>query len=158
MAEMGSVLDVGPGMNPSLRWHTERYVAIEPHWEYADYVSSLGHQVLQGPAIEILPFVHSVDQILIIDVIEHMERGEGIEVIKLAMERATKRVVVFTPLGFMKQSFETDQPDPYGMQGQYWQTHRSGWTPDDFPGWNIGVTTPVHTTGEGAIFAIYNKA
>ena len=158
MAQMYSVLDIGPGINPSLRWHTGWYMAIEPHWEYADRVAKLGYSVMQARAIEALSYVHSVDQILIIDVIEHMDKEEGKEVIRLAVERANQRVVVFTPLGFMKQSFAEGQKDPYGLEGQYWQTHRSGWEPEDFPGWDIGMNEHFHNTGEGAIFAMFNKA
>ena len=47
-----------------------------------------------------------------------------------------------------------------GYQGQRWQEHRSGWTPDDFPGWRCFVEEHFHKRdGQyfGAFFAIWDR-
>ena len=67
-----------------------------------------------------------------LDVLEHMHKNEGIEVIELAKKKAIKQIVIFTPKGFVQQTV-----DSWNMGGEYWQTHRSGWLPGEFPGWDI---------------------
>jgi len=65
----------------------------------------------------------SFDAVVALDVIEHFERSEGLQLL-VAMERiARKRVIVFTPNGFLPQGEFDENP---------WQIHRSGWTPVDF--------------------------
>jgi len=53
------------------------------------------------------------------------------------------------------------------MKGGRWQTHRSGWTPDDFgPEWHVVVCGDFHVVDEneapldepfGAFWAIYSR-
>jgi SAM-dependent methyltransferase len=64
----------------------------------------------------------SFDCVAAIDLIEHLDKAEG-EALLEAMERiARRRVVVFTPNGFLPQ-------EPYG--DNEFQRHRSGWEPDE---------------------------
>ncbi len=64
----------------------------------------------------------SFDCVVCLDVIEHFEKEDG-ERLLAAMERiARKRVVVFTPNGFVPQPAE---------EGNQWQLHRSGWTAEE---------------------------
>lgn len=61
--------------------------------------------------------------VLASDVIEHFERGQGAQLLA-GMERiASKRVIVFTPNGFVRQGEYDSNP---------LQIHRSGWTVTDF--------------------------
>lgn len=67
----------------------------------------------------------SFDCVLASDVIEHVGKQDGDRLIA-AMERiARRRVVIFTPNGFLPQR-------PYG--GNPHQEHRSGWTVDEMTG------------------------
>lgn len=60
--------------------------------------------------------------VVALDVIEHLTREESVQLLE-AMERiASKRVIVFTPNGFLPQA--PTQSNPH-------QEHRSGWTVDD---------------------------
>jgi hypothetical protein len=62
---------------------------------------------------------HSYDCVIALDVIEHFEKEDGLRLLD-AMERiARKKVVVFTPNGFVAQPPTPDNPH---------QLHRSGWT------------------------------
>ncbi|MEW6273136.1 MAG: class I SAM-dependent methyltransferase [Thermodesulfobacteriota bacterium] len=64
----------------------------------------------------------SVDAVVALDVIEHLEREPALELV-LALERiARRRVVVFTPNGFVPQPPTEDNPH---------QEHRSGFTVRD---------------------------
>jgi hypothetical protein len=61
----------------------------------------------------------SFDCVAALDVIEHLDKPEGLALLE-AMERiARKKVVVFTPNGFLPQRATDDNPH---------QLHRSGWT------------------------------
>jgi SAM-dependent methyltransferase len=65
----------------------------------------------------------SFDAVVAFDLIEHLDREDGFELLR-AMERiARERVVVFTPNGFLRQAASADN---------LLQRHRSGWTADDF--------------------------
>ncbi len=62
----------------------------------------------------------SIDCVVALDVIEHFEKEQGVRLLD-AMERiARRKVVVFTPNGFVAQAATPDNPH---------QLHRSGWTP-----------------------------
>jgi hypothetical protein len=63
--------------------------------------------------------LRSFDCVVALDVIEHFEKEDGLRLLD-AMERiARKKVVVFTPNGFVAQPPTSDNPH---------QLHRSGWT------------------------------
>jgi hypothetical protein len=68
----------------------------------------------------------------LIDVIEHLTRTEGKQLLKEAA-RVAKATAVFTPSGPMPQSAGNGLPagDPPS------QRHRSAWTPGDFRGWEV---------------------
>lgn len=153
------VLDVGAGIRPQGLVPCERHVCAEPHGEYADALAAAGYVVIRARATAALGQMGPVDTVVALDVIEHMEREEGEAFLAAAVRKARHQVVVFTPLGFMPQD-GTNGPsgatDPWGLQGQHWQAHRSGWTPADFPGWRCVVDAHFHKKHRhGAFFAIH---
>ncbi len=87
----------------------------------------------------------NVDSIVMLDVIEHMEKTVGKTVLKLAEEKAKSQVVIYTPFGFKPQ-----EGDAWGLNGHEWQRHRSGWTPDEFPDWRV-------VSDRSSFFAILDK-
>lgn len=130
------VLDIGAGIRP-IKWGApSQHVCVEPYGPYADRLQAAGYLTLRVTAREALEAAYAreyqPDAIYMLDVIEHMTREEGTAVLELAQRLAPKQIVVFTPHGFMEQ-----HEDAWGLGGEYWQTHRSGWVPSDFPGWGI---------------------
>jgi predicted TPR repeat methyltransferase len=61
----------------------------------------------------------SFDCVLAFDLIEHLEKTEGIYLLSVMERIAAKKVIVFTPNGFLKQG---------PIHGNEHQIHRSGWT------------------------------
>jgi len=151
------LLDIGSGIRPQNMVKCAKHICVEPHAEYADVLEQNGIQVIRETANAALDAAKDVDTIVALDVIEHMTRGEGEAFIAKALAVAKQQVIIFTPLGYMPQSGGGDK-DPWGMRGQAWQKHQSGWTPEDFPGWKWLVDTAFHLRDGktyGAFFAIH---
>lgn len=156
LIECRTVLDVGAGVRPMQWYKPRRHVCIEPYQPYVDVLSAVFdeglrvYDVLVGTALEGLRYFaarrETFEAIYLLDVIEHMEKADGCLALRLAKQIATKQIVVFTPNGFKEQT-----RDAWGYEGHEWQTHRSGWTADDFPDW-WAIT---HPTPE-SLFAVWN--
>lgn len=139
------MLDIGAGIRPFTWYNPARHICVEPYSTYAYLLSRAGYEVFPGTALDVLRREQfKVHQILMLDVIEHMEREEGKQVIEEAKRAASEQIIVYTPMGFRHQ-----EGDAWGLGGDVWQKHRSGWTADDFPGWEIEERT-------GAFFAVWN--
>jgi hypothetical protein len=120
-----SILDVGCGSHSpvGLLRGKARLVGIDAHANSVKKSQELGihdeyyvHDVLK---IQELFKAGSFDSVVALDLIEHLEKQDGLDLLD-AMERiATKKVVVFTPNGFLAQGEYDSNP---------WQVHRSGWS------------------------------
>jgi 2-polyprenyl-3-methyl-5-hydroxy-6-metoxy-1,4-benzoquinol methylase len=65
----------------------------------------------------------SFDQVVLIDVVEHLAKEDGHRLLELAESLASLRVIVKTPNGFVAQD---------AMDDNHYQEHLSGWTVSDF--------------------------
>lgn len=65
------------------------------------------------------------DVVFCSQVIEHISRKKGAELLNLVEKLAKKRIVIGTPSGFMEQPHEFLGNNPH-------QVHKSGWTKEDF--------------------------
>lgn len=66
---------------------------------------------------------NSFDAVLALDLIEHLSKEEGYELISKMEKWAKKKVIFFTPNGFLWQN---------GSDNNIWQTHKSGWNTEEF--------------------------
>jgi hypothetical protein len=57
--------------------------------------------------------------VISLDVIEHLERGDGMKLMDTMEKIARKKIIVFTPNGFLPQN---------AYDGNEWQIHKSGWS------------------------------
>jgi hypothetical protein len=147
-------LDIGCGIRPQTLVWPDFHICVEIHDEYVKYLqercsASPRYLVLHSSwkdALRIMPS-RSVDTVFALDFIEHLTKGEGFDFLAQAERVARRQVILYTPLGYFPQSYEApDETDRWGMHGGYWQTHRSGWTPEDFPaGWEIIACRDYHT-------------
>ncbi|QEZ67481.1 class I SAM-dependent methyltransferase [Paraclostridium bifermentans] len=130
------LLDIGCGIKPFTNIECTIHICCEPYKEYIEVLNEKYKDLLVlnmswQDVVKNFP-CNSVDTILIIDVIEHLEKEEALDLLSKTLDIASEQVVIFTPLGF----FEQDHPDgidAWGLHGGKWQTHRSGWYPEDFP-------------------------
>lgn len=150
-----SVLDVGPGINPAWFFTAHTHICVEAHRPYvarlqATHGSDPRFVFLAGRGQDVLPHLpdDSIDTAVALDVIEHLDRADGFALLDELTRIARQQVVIATPLGFYPQEFAPGQSDRWGMDGGHWQTHRSGWTPDDMlaldPRWSILLSPDFH--------------
>ncbi len=169
----GVVLDVGCGINPQTLIWPRVHLCVEIHDEYVQYLQerfsdSTRYVIMQSAwrdALRLMPD-KSVDSVFALDFIEHLEKAEGMAFLAEAERVARRQVVVFTPFGYFPQSYEDPHAeDRWGMHGGHWQTHRSGWMPEDFSAdWEIIACREYHTSDQhgsleapaGCIWAIRN--
>jgi hypothetical protein len=129
-----SVLDVGAGLEApyqyGLQRRAKRLVMLDAHQPYLDANQTRGPNVERviGITPGALKQFHDgeFDVALTIDHIEHLSREDGFELVR-EMQRVARTVGIFTPLGLTHQS-----KDNYLMGGDSLQTHRSGWSVEDF--------------------------
>lgn len=124
-----SVLDVGCGSSSP--------IAKVPKHFYAVGVDAFGPSIEKSKqqgihdaykkadvlAVDKLFKKKQFDAVIALDLIEHLEKKQGFELIKKMSSLAKKKIIIMTPNGFYKQ-------DPY--DGNKWQVHHSGWSVDDF--------------------------
>lgn len=88
---------------------------------------------------EAIPFLRDTgeqwDVVLAAEVVEHHEREEGLELLRLVKARARRLAIVTSPVGFLRQG---------PLEGNPYQVHRSGWTPEELEalGWTVYAIMP----------------
>jgi len=94
------------------------------------------------------------DGVILIDTLEHLDRLAGETVLGRIQHIARRRVVVFSPVGDQPQSRDT-----YDLGGDYWQTHRSIWIPQDLRqiGFDVAVWEHFHGANKHAMFGIWER-
>lgn len=149
LIECETVLDVGAGLRP-MGWYTpKRHICIDAYLPYVERLRAAGYEAYQDGAWNGI-HDYDADAIYMLDMIEHVTKIEGRGLIAAACARARRQVVIYTPYGYLQQD-----SDGWGLGGDYWQTHRSGWLPEEFPGWRIQLLT-IHGKPEG-FYASYDQ-
>lgn len=146
-----SSIDIGCGIKPNNLLKTKQHICVEPFIEYVNLIKDLipfeRYIILNATwekALILFPD-KSIDNIIFSDVIEHLEKNDGIALINECERIAKKQIILFTPLGFMPQVIEEDKMDGWGMKGGSFQEHKSGWNLDDFDErWDIFCAKEYH--------------
>lgn len=155
------LLDIGCGIRPQQLIRPAVHICCEPFAQYADKLLHMTENLGGGQlphdrhyivvragwaeAIKLFPS-QSVDTVCLLDVIEHLKKDEGRELLQATEALARRQLVLFTPLGFMPQDCSGGK-DGWGLDGADWQQHKSGWTPDDFDAsWDTYTFKNFHTT------------
>jgi hypothetical protein len=171
-----SLLDIGCAFRPQDFVEAQVHICCEPYEEYMDrlIVETAGNAkfvYLRSDLEESSKLFppSSVDTVLLIDVIEHVDRDKGLASLERLKRIARKQIAIFTPVGFMPQESHENGVDPWGMGGTDWQRHLSGWSPEDFTardGWSVIACQDFHKNDGygrsldkpfGAMWAIWNR-
>ena len=168
------VLDVGPGIYPSNFFVPKFQILIEPWLEYVNILQKRFENqkdviIFHSDGLGLLKKFsdQSVDSIFLLDVIEHLGKEEGLQLIEEMKRVSRQQIVIFTPLGFMPQHRENDNKDRWGLHGGEYQEHKSGWEPSDFSvEWEFYICEKFHEVDEfeekldepfGAFYAVFNQ-
>jgi hypothetical protein len=127
LADCDRVLDVGCGCSMTMRQigvpHPVGIEGYQPTFEEAKRLNTHDELVL-GNVTDLSRHFQprQFDGCVAVDVIEHLNKADGLQLMKNMESLARKKVVLFTPSGFLPQG-HTDQGDL--------QVHLSGWEPEE---------------------------
>jgi SAM-dependent methyltransferase len=119
-----SLLDIGCGDNSPIHTFSNRMYCVgidifEPSLEKSKKkkIHNEYYKIDYAQAEKIFE-KNSFDCVLASDFIEHLEKEEGYKLLRIMEKLAKKKVIIFTPKGFL----------PTGeYEGNPWQVHKSGW-------------------------------
>lgn len=124
-----TLLDVGCGANSPVQTfnknlHCVGVDAFEPSIERSKK-KKIHNEYVQADvlAIDTKFAPESFDIVVALDLIEHLEKSDGLKLLDMMESIAARKVVVYTPNGFLPQGDRESNP---------WQVHLSGWTTEEF--------------------------
>ena len=121
-----TVLDVACGLSFKSKYiDAQVRVGVDIHEEYFKHIESeVPYAVVKYDVRKLKEiFVpKSFDLVIALDIIEHLEKDEALDMIKQCETIARKAVVLETPEGYVPQNI-----DIQGHGADEWQTHRCGW-------------------------------
>lgn len=126
LKDCDTALDIGCGPDSPIK-HCKNLsykVGVEPFQQYIEISKRKKiHSKYINKNIFDLEFEeNSFDAVLLIDIIEHMEKDKAKELIIMATKWAKKKVIISTPNGFVEQAM---------LDGNPLQKHLCGFTLDD---------------------------
>lgn len=170
------VLDIWCWINPQKYIKPVVHICAEPYEQYAQHLlqkiwnKNKFFIVLKQKWDEVIKTIPSnwVDTVITLDVIEHLDKEEWLQILKETIPLARQQVVIFTPYWFLPQEVPEWMKDAWGLDWSEWQKHKSWWTENDFDeNWDIYICPEFHfydaITNEKfekpywAMFAILNK-
>jgi hypothetical protein len=121
-----SILDLGCGKDSALRFvDAPLKVGVEafrPSLEESKR-KRIHHKYILKDIRKLKMKSKSFDAVIALDVIEHLNRTDGLELVKNMENWAKKKIIIFTPNGFVEQE---------KYDGNLLQLHESGWELSDF--------------------------
>ena len=139
-----SVLDVGCGLSLKSQYiEADIRVGLDAHRPYLEKIDAkVPYVCLQGDATKLreLFLPKSFDMVLLLDIVEHLEKPAAIDLIEQAEAIARRAVVIETPEGFLPQNI-----DILGLGGSHFQTHRCGFEVAEFKARGYDVVTRPYT-------------
>ncbi|MGE5505000.1 MAG: class I SAM-dependent methyltransferase [Actinomycetota bacterium] len=121
-----SVLDVACGLSFKSQYiDAEVRVGVDIYRPYLERIeASVPFAVVNADAMRIgeLFLPRSFDLVLLLDVVEHLDKADSLKLIAMAEEIARVAVIIETPRGYVPQNL-----DIWGHGGHEFQTHRCGW-------------------------------
>lgn len=128
LADCDVILELGCGLNSPILYNEDAYRtdAFDIWQPYVDTHNRLGNyrHCYQADILKMV-ITAKYDAVVICDVLEHLQKDEvyRTKLFDLIESIATKKVILFTPNGFIENDLVDD--DPY-------QAHVSAWEPEDF--------------------------
>jgi hypothetical protein len=159
------LVDLGSGVRPINQFDARVHICVEKFPPYLEYLKSkFNNTNIVIIAEDCLKFLqsqpsNSIDSVVAIDVIEHLDRENGLKMITEIERVVSAQAIIFTPLGFMENHLGENDEHFWGWSNEL-QTHLSGYTPDDFQSWDCIIDKDYHLDIGiecGAFAAVYKK-
>jgi glycosyltransferase involved in cell wall biosynthesis len=127
LKDASRILDLGCGIGDYLRQtNSSQYVVgVDPHLPYVEKAKDRvpWATVFNTDGISYLKESNEqFDCILLIDVLEHLEPDDAIQLVEEAKKHCKGIILSQIPIGVHQQHH-----DAWNMGGEFWQTHRSTW-------------------------------
>lgn len=118
-----SVLELGCGKNSPLRHVKKKWHAVGVDL-FEDAINesktrSIHDEYVIGDVLNVDFKERSFDAVIALDLIEHLKKEEGYKLLEHMQKFARKKVIIFTPNGFLEQGVLENNP---------FQQHHSGWS------------------------------
>lgn len=127
LIDCGSVLDLGCGRHSMIPILPPKIRKVGVEFFEPAYREALEkgrhHECIHADVLKADFPEKSFDAVALLDVLEHLEKEDGRRLIGRMERWARRKIVIFTPNGFLKQE-EYD--------GNPLMAHRSGWTAEEF--------------------------
>ena len=124
--EIITILDVACGLSLKSKFIPAQIrVGVDIYPEYFKHIEAeVPYVVIKYDARKISDLFQpkSFDLVLALDIIEHLEKKESLDMLRQCEVIAKKAVIIETPKGRIYQNL-----DITGHGGHEWQTHRCGW-------------------------------
>ncbi|SEU18604.1 class I SAM-dependent methyltransferase [Paenibacillus sp. NFR01] len=136
-----SILDVGCGTGTLLeQYEADVVLGLDVHRPYLLQRKYTAPHIIPVHAnamhIDRLFLPKTFSAVTLIDSLEHFSKPEGLDLLQKAEMLSNNRVAVFTPRGFFPQ----EGTDHFGLNGEYYQKHNSGWEPEELVALGYEVT------------------
>jgi hypothetical protein len=124
--EINSVLDLACGLSLKSQYVDAKIrVGVDIYRPYLERIeSSVPYIAINADIMDIekLFLPRSFDIVLLLDIVEHLEKSDSLRLIEMAERIARVAVIIETPRGYIPQDV-----DIWGHGGDTYQTHRCGW-------------------------------
>lgn len=128
--EIVSILDVACGLSLKSKFIPAQIrVGVDIYDKYFDHIEADVPYVVIKHDVRKLNDIFvpkSFDLVIALDVIEHIEKKEALDMIAQCEKIARKAVILETPKGYIPQNI-----DVLGHGGHEYQTHRCGWEAEE---------------------------
>ncbi|MDI6603122.1 MAG: class I SAM-dependent methyltransferase [Patescibacteria group bacterium] len=125
LSDCNTVLDLGCGYNSPIQYCNIPFsIGVEKFEPYLkeSKEKKIHNQYIKADITKIEFKPKSFDAVIAIDVLEHLSKEEGYELLKRMEKWARKKIIIFTPNGYVYQDDYDNNP---------LQEHKSGWNAEE---------------------------
>jgi len=122
LEDCDSVLDLGCGPDSPIKYCGVKYsVGVDAFRPYIEESKKkkIHNKYILGDITKVDFEPKSFDAVIMIDVLEHLEKEQGRKLLEKAEKWARKKIIINTPNGFIKQP---------SLDKNLYQEHKSGWS------------------------------
>jgi len=131
---MQGIMDFVPSY-PKTRLQCRKLVGVDIYQPYLDYLEKKGVETIKHDLTKLpLPLPDkSSDHVLLLDILEHLEFDEALDLVAEAERIARKKIFVLTPKTFFSNESAVSNPYPYeGLGTNEYQRHKCLFTENWF--------------------------